>query len=421
MNGIVESSRAPYLRAMTARSLTLLALACVAGCAGDSIEILESRDGVTRSRRGDTIIVHTERDGVWGPAHDAIEVRRISDGTRETTFGAVHVLAATPDGGVVLLDTKGAEGIVVRQFDVDGKFVRNLGRQGRGPGEYGQSGMVMLAASANGAILIRDGARALIRYAPDGKYLGEFILSAGRGGMPDMTPASDGTIYLRSSFPRGLPPGTSQLPAMLHFDSAGRLLDSIAARPPWGKTEAIETMYSAQQAWFVLPDKRVYYARSDRLGFLVVDPVRSAPPLIGEVTPAPVPYLAEERAELQAQADFQASNAPPELARTRVTVPDNKLPMRGAITDLDGRIWLFRRTTSQKVEPRIGAITNDKKFMVTYAEPPALVAFQTNGTYLGEVRFPMGVFIPTFVGNTAWAMVPDSDGTHMLVKFRIHD
>jgi hypothetical protein len=375
------------------------------------------------ARAGDTIIIRTERDGVWGPAHDAVEIKRIQGGSPETTFGAVNILAATPDGGVVLLDSKGPEGAVIRQFDAEGKFLRNLGRQGRGPGEYGQSGMVTLVVSANGTILIQDGARALIRYGADGKYLGEFILSSGRGGMPGMTPATDGTIYLRGSFPRGVRPGSSPppLPAMLHYDSAGRLLDSIAQLRPWMKSEAIETMYSPQQAWFVLADKRIYYARSDKLAFLVVDPRGDTPPLIGEIKPDSVPYLAEERAELQAQADFQSANASPEMARPKVTVPAYKLPMRGTLTDIDGRIWLYRRTTSQKVEPRIGAITNDKKFMVTYAEPPSLVAFQTDGTFLGEVRFPMGVFMPAFVGNAAWAIVPDDDDVPVLVKFRIHD
>jgi hypothetical protein len=280
--------------------------------------------------------------------------------------------------------------------------------------------MVTLAVDKHGTVLIRDGGRAIIRYGHDGQFLGDFGLGSA-GGPPDLIPATDGSIYLRGGFPRGAPPDPSFVPAMLHYDTAGHLLDSIAGVKPWMKNDPDATMYSPQQAWFVLPDKRIYHARSDKLAFLLMDPAGGAPPLIGEIVTDSVKYLPEERAELQAQADFQSANSPAELRRPSVTIPAYKLPMRGTLTDIDGRIWLFRRTTSQKVEPRVGAIASSKRFMVTYAEPPSLVAFQTDGTFLGEVRFPMGVFIPVFVGNTAWAMVPDSNDVPMLVKFRLHD
>ena len=83
-----------------------------------------AQTGVTRTKRGDTTVVSTQGNGKWGAPHDAIEVLRVPGDTKETTFGAAYVLAATGEGGVVLADTKGSEGLIVRQFDANGKFVR---------------------------------------------------------------------------------------------------------------------------------------------------------------------------------------------------------------------------------------------------------------------------------------------------------
>ena len=58
---------------------------------------------------------------------------------------------------------------------------------------------------------------------------------------------------------------------------------------------------------------------------------------------------------------------------------------------------------------------------MTYAETPAWIAFQPDGTLLGEVRFPFGIVGPAFVKNAAWAIVPDTDGVPVLVKFRLYD
>ena len=56
--------------------------------------------------------------------------------------------------------------------------------------------------------------------------------------------------------------------------------------------------------------------------------------------------------------------------------------------------------------------------MVTYDEPRAFAVFELDGTYLGEVRFPVGVY-PAITGNTAWGIVPGQDDEPILVKFRI--
>ncbi|HYV96124.1 MAG TPA: hypothetical protein VE967_01570, partial [Gemmatimonadaceae bacterium] len=90
----------------------------------------------SRTRSGDTTVIVTTGNGVWGPLHDAAEVKRINADTKESTFGQVSMLAATSDGGVALFDTKSLDGPIIRRFDAEGRFMNNLGRRGSGPGEY---------------------------------------------------------------------------------------------------------------------------------------------------------------------------------------------------------------------------------------------------------------------------------------------
>jgi hypothetical protein len=400
------------------RAVVILALGLTVACLGDRAELGASANGVSRSRKSDTVVVYTTGDGVWGPAHDATELLRVPGGTKETTFGSVSMLAATPDGGVLVLDSKAAEGMIVRQFDANGAFVRNIGGRGTGPGEYSQTGQVTITVHPNGTILIRDGRRAVNRYTAQGKLLNSFALGLANAGSLDIVAAIDGTIYVRGPFLPAGAPGAERMPSMLRFDTAGRLLDSVVDGRPWLPPVKAATQFTARQAWNVLPDKRVYFGRSDKLGFLVVDPAGNSPPLIGELRAAPVPFSNEERAELEEIEAWRQRTYPPEARGALVTVPESKLPMRGALADIDGRIWIFKSAPGQKAAPRyLTSGTDSVKF--SFDEPRVLAAFQTDGTFLGELRFPMGL-IPTFVGNTAWAIVTDGHDAPTLVKYQLH-
>jgi hypothetical protein len=374
----------------------------------------------SRTTHGDTAVVVTRGNGKWGAPHDAIEVLRVPGDTKETTFGAAYVLQATPDGGVVIFDTKGEEGMIIRQFDASGKFVHNIGRQGPGPGEYMRPN-ASVAVHPNGSVYVRDDDKSVSVFGKDGKLAHTFALNYNNGSTLEIYAASDGSVYIRAPEVRAMTAMPGARP-FFHYSLGGKLLDSISVAAHWVPAPTPDIEH-----WRVFPDGRLLFMRTDKVGFLISRPGRSA--LVGEVAAAAVPYLPEEREQIDAARNLfldkcggdQAHGGPP---TKRVVIGETKPASRQMSVDVDGRIWITKSTTAQKVSPITTASCSLRgrgafKAQVSYQEPPVFAAFQPDGTYLGEVRFPLRARV-TFVGNTAWALVPDADDVLTLVKYRLY-
>jgi len=358
--------------------------------------------------------------GRWGSPHDAVEAVRVASDTRETTFGAPNRLQALPDGGVLVVDPKSLDGLIIRQFDANGKFVRNLGRSGSGPGEYRYQNM-SIAPGPKGTIYIRDDMGGSVSvFGPDGKLAESFAPNFNNGHVPDISIAKDGSMYLRAPFNRySRSPFTDPPQPMLHYDVSGRLLDSISIATRW-----IPEGAEANEWWFLLPDGRIAFTRRDRFSFLVVNR-NGKEPLIVERSEEPVRFLPEERQELQASADLRREKCSRGQPTERTIVPETKNPVDGTTVDIDGRIWISKAMTSQRIAPIKRMLCSGPgvggtwQSDISYAAPPAFAGFLADGTYLGEVRFPRGAKV-SFAGNVAWALVPDADDVMTLVKYRLY-
>jgi hypothetical protein len=74
-----------------------------------------------------------------------------------------------------------------------------------------------------------------------------------------------------------------------------------------------------------------------------------------------------------------------------------------------------------QIEPRcVRSIDNVCVARVSYREPPVPAAFQADGKYLGEVRFPLGASHIRMSGQFAWAMIHHDDGVPVLAKYRLY-
>jgi hypothetical protein len=409
------------------RTIALFTIVCASATAscGEKADSTSSRADGTHAR-ADTTVVTSQGDGIWGPAHDVVEVLRVTTNTKETTFGQVRGLEAAPDGGVFVYDAKGPDGGIIRRFDANGKFVRNIGRDGHGPGEY--SGEIVRVHESNGVIAIRD-EQTINRFTANGKFINGF--SVGRSaGFYDVAQGADGSIYTTAPRTRSVPRRGEPPPAqtVFHYNSTGGLLDSIAGTP-WLVTRAptpnVLSPVQLHETRFALSDGRVIVGRSDRLGFLVIAPNGTGAPLIAEYQTPPVPYLADERAQLRA-AQRRAVNvdgermANPDLD---ADVPQFKPPLISIRPDGDGRIWIMTPGPSTKLaEPRCNSFVDNRCVGKTsYTQSSRLLGFRADGAFLGEIRFSKQTSLRAFAGDYAWSLGLDDDDVPFLVKYRLHD
>lgn len=368
---------------------------------------------------GDTTIVVSPADGEWGAPHVAVPVVRVRSDQREAIFGAVFWLAPRRDGGVLVYDAKGAEGKVVRAFDSAGRFERNYGREGGGPGEYNNM-RVSVAEGTDGTVIVRDGSRAISRFTRDGRLLNSFALS-GRENWMGLVAATNGSILTFATEPaRGAT--RSGLATVMRYDTTGRLLDTLLPHS-WVLREG-RGAYSGgpRQQWQPMPDGRAVIGRSDRLAFLIVDPAGTRAPLIGEVPSAPIVLPKEAIDERRAAEEASRKLGPnPSSAIARTEQP------AGYITiDADQRIWIQKLRPPVKGEPYCmvaGDTPGGDQCIVTgsyHQSSAAFVVFRSDGSFLGEVRMPDGVRGPPAAqGDFAWFMQEQPDGDWALVKFRI--
>lgn len=389
---------------------------------------------------GDTVRVSANGDGKWGAPFEAVEVLRVPGDREETTFGSPRNIVARPDGGVLVYDEKGANGAILHSFDANGRFERSIGGEGNGPGEFSGSA-IRFVVHRDGTILFLVARRAIHRFAPDGRLLRSFGIID--GSQPDIVPGDDGTFYttarlqpielgsldsiaMHQSRSASLP---RQHMPVFHYDTAGRIIDSLVFRGAWLDSEEPPYSRAPSQRWEPLPDGRILVTRSDRLGIVIVDPLNAKPPLLSEIPTHPVPMLAEER--VQQQASENASSKFTEGGRTIVLneparVSEFKLAAPYSHTDTEGRIWITKAMPSEKVERYCNSFQsvhrNEPSRCVgysSYRDRPAYVGFDTDGTFLGEVRFPMFSGSVAFTGDFAWIMTRTTDGEPVLTKYRV--
>lgn len=377
---------------------------------------------VEHLKRGDTTVVRTTGNGLWGAPHDAIEVKRVGGESRETTFGDLGIPYALPGGGVLIFDMKALDGPTLRMFDGNGRFVRNVGRRGNGPGEFQATGGDIIAVAPNGSFVLRRADGLVNRYRADGTFINAFRFDMEGGGRLDVSPGPGGSTYIRG----GARANTDMAYiGVRQYDTAGTVLELLPPTPYLAKPP--QSNFDPLEWWFPLPDGRILATRTDRLGFLL----RSGPDhrtlFLGDVVATGPLYLKDERDELQTSADMIHDFE----VRTRRTdrrasvVPERKPVFSNAELAVDGRVWFRRRTIGVKVETRRSSSIRmpDGSFKwatSSYSETTVRYsAFRLDGTYLGDVQFPDGTSWVSFVGDFAWAVVTGSDGTPYLVKYRL--
>ena len=391
----------------------------------------ERRDGVGRAlvdTLGDTVVVRTVDAPDSAAALSLVREVAIGvvDGDEAYQFASIDEIVETPGGGVLIWDNVLG---VLRQFDSRGTFVRQIGRQGSGPGEY---------RSSNGVAILGD--RLLLWDARQGRMnvydtAGVFVTS-----WHAMSPAQGprglhtdtlGRLYLRGPVMAPRPPDSLAHPnaQLVEFDAtSGAAVRSIAVPaaplPPRVAVmqDGVPRVFmqlplspAASWAWsplgHVVSSSGEGYAiilhREDRL----VRIERDVPPVRAE---------ADERAYHEERVTAVMRRADPSWRWSGPPVPEYKPFIRGLRVGADGRIWVQRYFRGERVtESELDARTRPGIPAMRWREPVGYDLFDPDGRFVGTLRVPAGVTVRYSDGDRVWATVRDSLDVPQAVRFRL--
>jgi len=398
-------------RTRVSAALVSLVLLSIGACSADRGRDLGS--WVAESDTiGDTVVVRTISGSVWGEPREMVEELAVGvlDGPEELMFGSIVSLAVDEEGGIYAFDSQVP---ALRYFDADGDYIRTLGREGGGPGEYSDF-VGSLAMRRDGKIVLPDvGNSRLTLYEPDGRLAAHWPVRGGFFQREDVVVDTADHSYVPILIER-MPSNEPMQIAYLHLDPEGIVVDTIRV-PALHDEPLLASMESAFAEQLVMTvrgfmDPSKQQALSP-FGYMIVGvnddysfEVRWPDGRTVRVERAhePVPYTSAERAEWNAVFDwYRETGYPVDLG----AVPERKLPYDSFLPDESGRIWVRRHVEARRdetVEPPSEG-TNQRP-PISWVEPEVYDVFEPDGTYLGEVRFPWRTSPLVVRGDTAWGV-----------------
>lgn len=367
----------------------------------------------------DTIRVHTLSGQIWPADARLVSSVRIGvlDGAPEYQFGDIKAMAIGPDGRIYVLD---GHGPVIRLYDPTGTYLRDVGREGEGPGEYKRpdSGLVMLPG---GRLALRDPGNGRISvFSADGAYEESWALAGSMNTSRPMVATRDGIVVTPVIKNLGAPLAEWQRAvARYHPDGRVDTLDvpllAIEEAMISGATEESSSQtnvpFTAEQEYTYSPLGYFVTGVTDAYHFLLLRPDDPVLEISMEYEPVSVlpdeAKIERERLTKEFRDNFPGWrwNGPP--------IPTTKPAYSAMLATDEGRIWVKPRVPSERVlspEDQRDEEARREGPVNPYREPVAFDVFEPTGEYLGRVAAPAGFQMypaPTIRSDTVWAVVTD--------------
>jgi hypothetical protein len=398
-------------RAESALGLVLLAFALA--CGKGEGESASAHGTTIDTLPTGTVVVKNVGPGSWDSASAwrIEEVRRISsmDSAGVVPLDQVAALEVDRAGRIYMI---GGQKYPVRQFDTTGKLLREIGRLGKGPGEFGWP--TGIAWDRQGRLVIHDPHEQRISiFDTSGKVIVQHKSTLYAGG--PFTADSVGN-YLHTWFmaPRDSRGGTRYDWRVMRYDSAFKFVDSTLLPLFQEDNYVVQTKYGAysvavpftgHQVWELTPNSSVLVASTAQYRIYTIGRKGDTTRILERTGLPAIPVTAEDVDTVFAGLGFKYFLAQSGLA-DRSRVPKVRPAFRGMVIDDRGNLW---------VEPTVADADQGKVFDV----------FDPQGRLLGQVRssvklsFPEWAGRPLIRGDRIYAVSVDADGSTAIVVGRI--
>ena len=376
-------------------------------------------------------IVRSTQPPAWGGSLRLVEEVRLGslDGAEEYVFGEVEGVAVGKGGMIYVADVQVP---IVRSYDAQGRFVRNIGGKGAGPGEYGAIGG--MRTLPDGRLAIWDNRNQRISlYTSEGTFADSYRVVSGLFASDIFQVDTAGRFYVRAMIGEHMQAGERQ-EGWIRVSAAGRVQDTIPV--PVEPTRAASFVLSTPSG-YDRPFTRELVSTVSALGYLITgrndayafDQRRPGGPVLRiERAYRALPVSRNERAEWEAWSGFfrrRALNPPPGSPAVRpmtaavdYTIPDTKPAYSDLRTDSQGRIWV-RRYVAAVSHPGPERAPGDQRPRRVWREQPTFDVFEPAGRFLGTVTLPWTSAFYDAIDRRIWATVRGESDETYVVRYRI--
>lgn len=386
----------------------------------------------TESKDGAVTIIHTTSGSIWRGRAQLVEELSIGSetGSDPYLFGQIAGIAEGEDH-IFVLDSKLC---VLRMYDGQGRYLRDIARKGEGPGEF-VSPSSLVVNPRDGRLFVQDASHGRVSvFSPAGDYLESWRIKAWSWGL-DMVATADGTLYLDEPVPDSAVPGLLNMEIMMvGYGRDGAIGKTVKIPHPDFKPAELVYMrrgnisarwnvpFSPRAFWTMSPSGAMVHGVSADYKFDVDHASGETTRIIKSWDPVPVDR--DER-EWHTRAMTAASRrVTPGWSWDGPAVPDFKQAYKGLLPDLSGRVWVIRQGRGRRVQDCQETPASIRQYQESpcWIDSVLIDVFEETGRFLGEVEVPEGLQFspPPFIRDgLVLAVVVDREGNERVKRFQL--
>ncbi|MBW1936915.1 MAG: 6-bladed beta-propeller [Deltaproteobacteria bacterium] len=329
-------------------------------------------------------------------------------------FDDPSMVFCDPEGCIYVVDS-GA--LNIKKFDHRGEFLRIIGREGQGPGEFG--GLYYATFAKDRLVAWDSGNRRLCTFSPDGEFIHSIYVPYEEGWIRKLRGLPTGEVVVEMEKSYRQQPERPQECTILLYTSGLKLIKTIYERPLWRKKYVrtkeycVSTLYlpfSPDVRWEVTPEGRMVIGFSARYALEVFD--RHGNKMAGiahEHEPARVTDR-DKKAYFDRLEFYRMGEKLKDLPDyvTKLTqFPKNKPAYKQVLVDGEGNIWVV---LNKEKQDELGMVFD---------------AFTADGEFISRVKIPEDVRFPQnrhhviLHGRSLLLLRAGEDGLYRVIRYGI--